>query len=75
MRDVITLMVNSKERTKYHSNELINWIKELDLFFKRSHEKFIPNFIFDLCEEDILFFLAINPQSRIVKIVRSLSNK
>ncbi len=57
-RDVWNIYVVSKERTEYHSNPLINWFKELGLFYKKSSEKFIPQFVFKLNRESIAKFLA-----------------
>lgn len=56
--NVKEILVTSKERMSYNSNELINWIKELKLWNKSSSKKFIPNFIFNLNNDDIAFFLA-----------------
>lgn len=39
IRDVKQILCTTKNRETYNSNELINWIKELGLFFKRSHFK------------------------------------
>ncbi|WP_029521246.1 DNA polymerase III subunit alpha [Persephonella sp. IF05-L8] len=57
-RDVWNIYVTSKERNSYHSNQLINWLKELGLFHKKSNEKFIPEFVFSLDKKSIAKFLA-----------------
>ncbi|HHG74755.1 MAG TPA: DNA polymerase III subunit alpha, partial [Persephonella sp.] len=58
IRDVWNIYVISKERNTYHSNQLINWLKEIGLFHKRSYEKFIPDFVFSLNKELIGKFLG-----------------
>ncbi|HHW88598.1 MAG TPA: DNA polymerase III subunit alpha [Chloroflexi bacterium] len=54
-------------RANYHTpNLLLNWLRELGLKAPagqrpgglRSHEKFVPDFVFGLGKEDIAFFLA-----------------
>ena len=58
IRDVWNIYVISKERNTYHSNQLINWLKEIGLFHKKSYEKFIPDFVFSLDKKLIGKFLA-----------------
>ena len=56
--NVINSFVVSKVRDRYRSNRVLLWLEELGLRFKRSEEKFIPQFVFDLREDLIALFLA-----------------
>jgi len=57
-RDVINVFVTSKVRDTFKSNRLLNWLEKLELRFKKSDGKFIPEFVFSLKEELIAQFLA-----------------
>ncbi len=56
--EVINIFVVSEKRDSYKSNRLLNWLEELNLRFKKSEEKFIPDFVFNLKPELIRLFLA-----------------
>ena len=57
-RDVTNIFVVSNVRTRYKSNPLLNWLEELGLRHRKSAEKFIPEFVFDLKPSLISKFLA-----------------
>ncbi|MEM1215130.1 MAG: LAGLIDADG family homing endonuclease [Bacteroidota bacterium] len=63
VREVTRVMVGGVNKPTYHSpNNSVTYLRELGLKDKsggcRSHEKFIPDFVFGLEEADIAFFLA-----------------
>jgi len=63
VRDVTRVMVAGVNKTHYHqTNSLVAALRKWKLKGKtggcRSHEKFVPPFVFNLKESDIAFFLA-----------------
>lgn len=63
VREVTRVMVAGVNKTHYHQpNSLVAYLRELGLKTTtggcRSHEKFVPAFVFNLSEADIAFFLA-----------------
>ncbi len=63
VREVTRVMVSGVNKTHYHqANSLVSYLRKWKLKTNsdgcRSHEKFIPDFVFGLEEEDIAFFLA-----------------
>ncbi|MCB9048634.1 MAG: DNA polymerase III subunit alpha [Lewinellaceae bacterium] len=63
VREVTRVMVSGVNKTHYHQpNSLVAFLRKWKLKSKnggcRSHEKFIPDFVFGLAEGDIAFFLA-----------------
>ncbi len=63
----ISVAKDTERVAHYHApNELLAWLRELGLKSApgsqpggvRSHEKFVPDFIFELSQSDIAFFLA-----------------
>jgi len=67
IREVQRISVAKEDATDYHApNTLLTWLRDLklknpagtDIGGCRSHEKFVPAFIFELRETDIAFFVA-----------------
>ncbi|MCW1970554.1 MAG: DNA polymerase III subunit alpha, partial [Anaerolineae bacterium] len=67
IRNVQRIGVAKQDATEYHApNTLLEWLRELKLKHPagaevggcRSHEKFVPSFVFELGETEIAFFVA-----------------